>query len=228
LHNPPALSEIEQRLQQLTNAVLAGKADEVRQSTYAALARGASSNDVLDAMTEAVNIIVDLHDVGEYDSDRLIPAENAIMSCLQVLEDRLVASQGRFNTKATVGPLGLKAGGLLSLAMCAALRSVGFEATNLSKTQTPLDLLRNSEELRAELVIPLLARDDVNAQLDRLLTEIERGGFKTKFEIIPVASGRQERKEYPLHIAENPSEAISKATEWALRKATAHRSIGPP
>jgi methanogenic corrinoid protein MtbC1 len=228
LHNPPDLSEIEQRLQQLTNAVLAGKADEARQSTYAALARGASSNEVLDAVTEAVNIIVDLHDVGEYDSERLGPAENAIVSGLQVLEDRLVASQGRFNIKATVGPLGLKAGALLSLAMCAALRSVGFEAVNLSKTQTPLDLLRNSEELRAELVVPLLARDDVNAQLEGLLMEIERGGFKTKFEIIPVASGRREMRDFPLHVAENFSEAISKATEWALKKAAAHRSIDAP
>jgi methanogenic corrinoid protein MtbC1 len=212
----------------LTNALLAGKADEVRQSTYAALARGASSNDVLDAVTEAVNIVVDLHDVGEYDPDRLAAAENAIASCLQVLEDGLVASQGRFNIRATVGPVGLKAGSLLSLAICAALRSIGFEAVNLSKTQTPLDLLRNSEELRAELVVPLLARDDVDAQLDALLVEIERGGFRTKFQIIPVASGRREKREFPLYVAENSSEAISKAAEWALKKAAANRSINSP
>jgi methanogenic corrinoid protein MtbC1 len=220
------LSDIEQRLQQLTNAVLAGKTDEVRQSTYAALGRGASSNDVLDAMTEAVNIIVDLHDVGKYDPDRVASAENAVAACLQVLEDRLVASQGRFNIKATVGPVGLKGGSLLSLAMCAALRSIGFEAVNLSKTQTPLELLRNSEELRAELVVPLLARNDVNVQLDELLVEIERGGFKTKFEVIPVASGRRERREFPLYVADNAGEAISKATEWALKKTAAHGSIG--
>ena len=218
------MSEIEQRLQQLTNAVLAGKADEVRQNTYAALARGGTGNDVLDALAEAVNIIVDLHDVGEYDAERLISAENAVGSCLQVLEDRLAMSQGKFNVRAAVGPLGLKAGGLLSLAICAVLRSIGFEAMSLSKTQTPLDLLRNSEELDADLVIPLLAREDVEAQLLALLGEIERGGFKTKFEIIPVASGLPDLREFPLYVARNSSEAISRATEWALRRATARRS----
>jgi hypothetical protein len=205
---------------------LAGKADEVRQNTYAALARGASTNDVLDAVTEAVNIIVGLHDVGEYDPGRLTAAENAVGSCLQVLEDRLAASQSRFNIRATVGPLGLKAGSLLSSVMCAALRSIGFEAMNLSKTQTALELLRNSEELRAELVVPLLARDDVNAQLDELLVEIERGGFK--FEIIPVSSGSRERRGFPLYVAQNSSEAISKATEWALKKGTARKSTTVP
>jgi methanogenic corrinoid protein MtbC1 len=222
--NPPTLSEIEQRLQQLTNAVLAGKADEVRQATYAALARGGTDKDVLDAVTEAVNIIVDLHDVGEYDSNRLISAENAVGSCLQVLEDRLTASQGRFNVRATVGPLGLKAGGLLSLAVSAVLRSIGLEAINLSKTQTPLDLLRNSEELRADLVIPLLAREDIGAQLQAFLREMERGGFKTKLEIIPVVLGLPDTTEFPFQVARNFSEAISRATEWALKKRAVRRS----
>jgi len=217
------LSEIEQRLQQLTNAVLAGRADEARQKTYAALARGGSGNDALDAVAEAVNIIVDLHDVGEYDSERLTSVENAVNSCLFVLEDKLAASQGRFNLKATVGPLGLKAGGLLSIAVCAALRSIGFEAVNLGKTQTPLDLLRNSEELGADLVMPLLARESVGEQLQGFLEEIERGGFKTKFEIIAVAPGLTEFAQLPVQVVSNSSEAISKATEWAVKREVARK-----
>ena len=214
------MSEIEQRLQKLTNAVLAGKTDEARQSTYAALGRGGTSNDILDAVTEAVNIIVDLHDIGEYDSEKLRSAETAVSSALQVIEDRLIASQGRFNVKATVGPLGLKAGNLLSLTLCAALRSIGFDAMNLGKTQTPLELLRNSEELGADLVIPLLAREDVEGQLRRLREEIDRGGFKLRFEIIPVAPGLTDGAIFPLSAVRNSSEAISRATEWALRKRT--------
>lgn len=204
----------------MTNAVLAGKTDEARQSTYAALGRGGTSNDILDAVTEAVNIIVDLHDIGEYDSEKLRSAETAVSSALQVIEDRLIASQGRFNVKATVGPLGLKAGNLLSLTLCAALRSIGFDAMNLGKTQTPLELLRNSEELGADLVIPLLAREDVEGQLRRLREEIDRGGFKLRFEIIPVAPGLTDGAIFPLSAVRNSSEAISRATEWALRKRT--------
>lgn len=204
----------------MTNAVLAGKADEAKQNTYAALGRGSTTNDVLDAVTEAVNIIVDLHDMGEYDSEKLTSVEAAVSSALQVIEDRLTASQDRFNAKVTVGPLGLKAGNLLSLTLCATLRSIGFHAMNLGKTQTPLDLLRNSEELSADLVIPLLAREDVEGQLRGLLEEIDRGGFKLTFEIIPVAPGIPDAATFPLSVARNSSEAISRATEWALRKRT--------
>ena len=186
------------------------------------MALGGTRNDVLDAVIEAVNITVDLHDVGEYDFDRLASVERAVDSCLLVLEDKLATAQSRFNIKATIGPLGLKAGNLLSLAVCAALRSVGFDAVNLSKTQTPLDLLRNSEELGAAIVIPLLAREDVEPQLRSLLEEIEKGGFKSKFQIIPLAQGLPDVAQFPLFVARNPAEAISRATEWALKKRALH------
>jgi hypothetical protein len=91
---------------------------------------------------------------------------------------------------------------------------------NLGKTQTALDLLRNSEELGADLVIPLLAREDVEGQLRGLKEAIDRGGFKLRFEIIPVAPGLPEGTTFPLSAVRNSSEAISKATEWALRKRT--------
>jgi methanogenic corrinoid protein MtbC1 len=212
------LTEIEQRLQRLTNSVLAGNAEEVRQDTYAVLGRGGTSNDILEAVTEAVNIVVDLHELGEYDIARVNSVENAVNSCLQVLEDGLAASQTRFGLKATVGPLGLKAGNLLSLVVSAALRSIGFDAVNLRKTQTSLDLLRNSEELGADLVIPLLAREESLAQLQNLLMETERGGYKTKFEIIPVAQALHEVPIFPFYVAKNPGEAISRAAEWAVKK----------
>ena len=120
---------MEDQLQRLTNAILDGKVEEARQSTYAALARGSTTNEVLDAMLDAVNIVVDLHEVGEYDQDRVNAAEAAVNSSLQVIEDRLAKAESRFDLKATVGPVGIKAGNLLALALSAALRSVGLHAS---------------------------------------------------------------------------------------------------
>jgi methanogenic corrinoid protein MtbC1 len=217
------LSEIEQRLQQLTNSVLAGKAEEARQSTYAALARGSTTNEVLDALLEAVNIFVDLYDVGEYDQSKLASTENAVNFCLQVVEDRLVKSEGKFNLRATVGPVGKKGGAILALALVAILRSIGFQATCLGKTQTALELLRNSEELGVDLVIPLLADGEIEAQLHAFVEEIDRGGFRSKFEVIPVAPNLATTVHMPMTTARNSGEAISKATEWALKRQSAHK-----
>ncbi len=212
------MSGIEQRLQLLTNALLEGKAEEARQNTNAALATGSNANEILDALVDAINIVVDLHEVGEYDQSRVLAVENAATACLQVIEEKLAVSESRFNLKATTGPVGLKAGNLLSMAVSASLRSVGFRSINLGKSQTPLELLRNSEELGADLVVPLLSGDAVEEQLRNFIEALERGGFKAKFEVIPVAPGLPELFQSSIAIARNSSEAISKATEWALRR----------
>lgn len=212
------MSEVQQRLQQLTNALLSGKAEEARQSTNAALAVGSTANEVLDTLVDAVNIIIGLHEVGEYDQDRVTTVEGAVTSCLQTIEDRLAIAERKFNIKATTGPVGLKAGNLLSLAVSASLRSVGFRSVNLGKSQTPLEILRNSEELGADLVVPLLSGERVEEQLQSFMEALERGGFKTKFEVIPVAPGLPETVETSITLARNSGEAISKATEWALRR----------
>lgn len=212
------MSEIDQRLQHLTNALLGGKAEETRQAAYAALAQGSTPNEILDTLVDAVNIVVDLNEVGEYDQNRVVATEAAVNSCLQVIEESLQKSEGRFNVKASTGPVGLKAGNLLSMAVSAFLRSAGFRCTNLGKTQTPLELLRNSEELGAELVVPLLSGEGVEEQLRGFTEAFERGGFRGKFEVIPVAPGLPESVQTSIAVARNSGEAISKATEWALKR----------
>jgi methylmalonyl-CoA mutase cobalamin-binding subunit len=153
----------------------------------------------------------------------VLAVENSVTACLQVIEDKLAVSESRFNLKATTGPIGLKAGNLLSMAVSASLRSVGFRSVNLGKSQTPLELLRNSEELGADLVVPLLSDDAVEEQLRSFIEAVERGGFKTKFEIIPVAPGLPELFQSSIVIARNSGEAISKATEWALKRQSQNR-----
>jgi len=212
------LTEKEQRLQQLTGSLLAGKADEARQNTYAALGRGNTNGEILDSIIEATNIVVDLHEVGQYDHGKLAAVENSVTACLQVLEDWLTKSQGKYGVKVTVGPVGSKAGSLSSLVLSAAFRSAGFQSTPLGKTQTALELLRNSEELGANVVIPMFPSDRVDEHLRNFADELERGGFRNKFEVIPIAPGLPASVESSFMIARNSGEAISKATEWALRK----------
>jgi methanogenic corrinoid protein MtbC1 len=212
------LTEIENQLQRLSKAVLEGNALEARQSTYAALARGSTANEILDVMLDSVDVLVGLHEVGEYDQARISAAENAVNSCLEVVEDRLVKAEGRFKLRATVGSIGVKAGSLSALALSAALRSVGFHTLSLGKTQTPLELLRNSEELKVDVVFPLLSGDGVERQLQTFAEEIERGGFKSKFQVIAVAPGSQATLKECITVARNSSEALTRATEWALKR----------
>jgi hypothetical protein len=139
-----------------------------------------------------------------------------VSTSLQALEEWLTKSEGKFQINVTVGPVGLKTGALLALALSAVLRSVGFRSTNLGKTQTALDLLRNSEELDSDLVIPILPDNDAE-NLRTFEEAYERGGFKNKFEIIPLAPGLSENVHVNLVVARNSEEAISKATQWALK-----------
>jgi hypothetical protein len=204
----------------LTNAVLAGDSEETRQKTYAALAK-ATPTEALDAVIEAANILLDLNELGGTDRNRLLGAEAAINACLRVLETILSSSEGKFDFTVAVGPVGFEWGHLLSTSIAALLRSVGFHAVNLTKTKTALELLRNSEELGAEIVLPLLAKDELDVQLQSLKDEIERGGFASKLRIIPVARGLAENVSSPFYTAKNVDEAVSKALEWAIRNSEA-------
>jgi len=197
--------------------VLSGNSEQARQKSYFALARGATPNDVIDAVIEAVNILLDLNEVGGLDQLRITNAERALSSCLQTLEETLLSSESRFDAKAAVGPVGLEWGHLLATVIAASLRSAGFHTAILGKTKTALELFRNSEELGADLVLPLLPREDAEKRLISLKDEIDRGGFANKFVVIPVAPGLDQGVTMPLYAATNPDEAISKAVEWALR-----------
>jgi hypothetical protein len=182
------------------------------------MAQGTTVNEVLDVVVDAANIIVDLHEVGEYDKAKVDAAEIAVEACLHTIENALEKTEGRFDVKATTGPVGIKAGNLLSAAVSASLRSVGIRCANLGKTQTALELLRNSEEMGVDLVVPLLPDEGVEGQLQSFTEELERGGFKTKFTAIPVAPGLPENFQTSLPVARNTGEVISKATEWALKR----------
>ena len=86
-----------------------------------------------------------------------------------------------------------------------------------------MELLRNSEELGVDLVIPLLADDGIEAQLRAFVEEMDRGGFRSKFEVIPIAPNLAETVQMPITTARNSSEAISKVTEWALKRHSARK-----
>jgi methylmalonyl-CoA mutase cobalamin-binding subunit len=217
------LTEKEQSLQEVTSALVAGNGVEAKQRAYAALAKGNTNGEVLDAIVEAANIVSDLQELNRYDQERFSAVENSVTSCLQVLEEWLTISEEKFHLKVTVGPVGLEGGALSSLALSASLRSVGFHSTSLSKTQTALDLLRNSEELDADLVIPILSGGG-DEDLQNFVEAYERGGFRNKFEVIPIAPCLSDKAQTSVTVARNSGEAISKATQWAVKTGRAESS----
>jgi len=215
-HSQTTLTAKEDSVRELTSALLSGKADEAKQRAYTALAKGSNEREIVDAVVEAANIVCDLQELEQYDQAKIASVENAANACLHTLEDSLAKAEEKFGAKVTVGPVGLKTGALLALALSASLRSLGFHSTNLGKTQTALDLLRNSEELDSDLVIPLLPSNGPE-HLAAFTETYERGGFKNKFQIIAIAPGLPENVPSSLPVARNLQEAISKATQWALR-----------
>jgi len=220
-HTQATLTEKEESIRELTGALLAGKTDEVKQRAYAALAKGSNEREIVDAVVEAANIICDLQELDQYDEAKIASVESAANACLHAVGDLLAKSEEKFGVKVTVGPVGLKTGALLALALSAVLRSLGFHSTNLGKTQTALDLLRNSEELDSDLVIPLLSSNGPET-LVAFAEAYERGGFKNKFQIIAIAPGLPENVVSGLTTARNLEEAISKATQWALKNSRGH------
>ena len=101
------MSERDLSLEDLTRSILAGSGDEARRNAFAALAKGSTKAEVLDAIVEAASIVCDLQELGQYDHSRLSAVEKAVAEGLQAVEDWLLTMEGKYNVKVTVGPVGV-------------------------------------------------------------------------------------------------------------------------
>jgi len=207
---------------QLSDAIVRGEADTAQAK---AKILGEYSDDptgALDDLYDAFRAAESLHTVGEFDQQRFAASVNAAIASLNVLKSSLIPRQSRFTARICVGRL---SGGndFLSAIMAAMLAAAGHQVTDLSRSTTPKELLRNAEQNGAELLVVCF-----NAQTIGLArgfaTEFESGGFRNKFDAAAFYRGSPSA---PFDagpfafVASEPLELLSKATEYLIRSRTA-------
>jgi len=203
---------------QLSDAIVRGDAETAEAKARILAQYAKDPAEALDDLYDAYSTVEGLHALGEYDKERLEASKSAVRASLNVLKSSLTAKQSRFTARICVGPV---TGGadLMSAIMAALLLAAGHQATDLSRSTTPKELLRNAEQNNAELLVVSFGPETANL-VGEFVREFESGGYQNKFQTIAFFRGseppRIETGPFVL-VAREPLELLSKTTELLIR-----------
>jgi len=177
--------------------------------------------EALDDLYDAFRTAESLHTVGEFDEERFAASVNATRASLDVLRSSLIPRQSRFTARICVGPV---SGGndVMSPIMAAMLAAAGHHVTDLSRSTTPKELLRNAEQNGAELLVVCFDEQTIGLARE-FANEFESGGFRNKFNAAAFSRGSPWTLVEPspfAFVAGEPLELLSRATEYLIRSRT--------
>jgi len=210
---------------QLSDAIVRGDSETAETKAKILAQYAKDPAEALDDLYDAFRTAESLHVLGEYDEQRFAASSSAARVSLNVLRPSLVPKQTRFTAKICIGPVS-GGGDVMSAIMAAMLSAAGHEVTDLSRSTTPKELLRNAEQSNAELLVVSVNEHTVGA-LSEFVSEYESGGFRSKYEVIAFARGSQLSEDASssfVLVAHEPLELLSKTTEFIIR---AHGSDRP-
>jgi len=210
----PTISD--ERSKRLTEVILKG--DEVDAARIAKeLAQGrAETNDVVDTISETMNIVADLHEVERYTLEQVTGCERAAEKALDAIRPRLWLEQKRISGRVMVTSLRGDPHSFDKTLLLTMLEIGGMSAVDGGEELSPEDVLRKVSSAKPDvLAVPIVTSSAAERLMDTK-SRLDNSGLKTKI----VAYGRGTTSlpvETGLMARENDSlSALSKIAEILL------------
>ena len=182
--NEPVASEDQSK--KLTEVILKG--DEVDSERIAReLARGRmQTNDVVDTISETMNIVADLHEVERYTSQQVESCERAAEKALEAIRPRIKVEQRKITGKVMVTSLRGDPHTFDKTLLLTMLEIGGFSALDGGEELSPEDITRKVSAAKPDVIaIPLITNSGVQGLIDTK-SRLATAGSKTRI----VAYGR--------------------------------------
>lgn len=205
-------------LKQLADAIVKGDAETAEAKAKIIAQYAKNPSEALDDLYDAFQTAESLHMAGGYSDERFAASASAARVALNVLKLNLTPKQTRFTAKTCVGSV-LGGNDVMSAIMAALLTAAGYEATDISRSTTSKELLRNAEQNGAELLVVSFSEQTADL-VKEFVSEYEAGGFRSKFHAIAFAQGFQPTTDESgtfAFVAREPLELLSKTTEFLIR-----------
>ncbi len=173
----PTLDESSKRL---TEMILKGEdQDAARIAGEIAVGR-TETNDVVDAISETMNIVADLHEVERYTVQQVENCERAAESALNAIRPGLKVEQRRISGRVMVTSLHGDPHRFDKTLLLTMLEMGGFSALDGGEELSPEEIVRNVKAEKPDvLAIPLVTPSAVN-DLMRTRSLLANSGAKTK------------------------------------------------
>jgi methanogenic corrinoid protein MtbC1 len=173
----PTISDPSKRL---TEMILKGEDQESARIAAEIVGVRSQTNDVVDAISETMNIVADLHEVERYTVQQVESCERAAESALNAIRPGLKVEQRRISGKVMVTSLHGDPHRFDKTLLLTMLEMGGFSALDGGEELSPEEVVRNVKSLKPDvLAIPLVTTSAVNDLL-RTRSLLANSGVKTK------------------------------------------------
>lgn len=170
----------------LTETILKGDHENAARIAGEITVRGMETSEVVDAISEAMNIVADLHEVDRYSLEQVENSERAAEKALDAVRPRIRVEQRRIPGRVMVTSLHGDPHTFDKTLLLTMLEIAGFSALDGGEELSPEDVAKKVSEMRPDvlavpLVTPMAGKSLIDAK--SLLTD---AGVKTRI----VAYGR--------------------------------------
>ncbi len=164
----------------LTEMILKGEEQDAARIAGEIASGRTETNDVVDAISETMNIVADLHEVERYTVQQVESCERAAESALNAIRPGLKVEQRRISGKVMVTSLHGDPHTFDKTLLLTMLEMGGFSAMDGGEELSPEEVVRNVKRLKPDvLAIPLVTASAVNDLL-RTRSLLANSGAKTK------------------------------------------------
>ena len=171
---------IDEPSKRLTEMILKGEDQESARIASEIVGGKSETNDIVDAISEAMNIVADLHEVERYTVQQVESCERAAESALNAIRPGLKVEQRRISGKVMVTSLYGDPHRFDKTLLLTMLEMGGFSALDGGEELSPEEVVRNVKNLKPDvLAIPLVTTSAVNDLL-RTRSLLANSGVKTK------------------------------------------------
>ncbi len=173
-------STIDEPSKRLTEMILKGEDQESARIAAEIVGGRSETNDIVDAISETMNIVADLHEVERYTVQQVESCERAAESALKAIRPGIKVEQRRISGKVMVTSLHGDPHRFDKTLLLTMLEMGGFSALDGGEELSPEEVVRNVKSLKPDvLAIPLVTTSAVNDLL-RTRSLLANSGVKTK------------------------------------------------
>ncbi len=171
---------IDEPSKRLTEMILKGEDQESARIASEIVGGRSQTNDIVDAISETMNIVADLHEVERYTVQQVESCERAAESALNAIRPGLKVEQRSISGKVMVTSLHGDPHRFEKTLLLTMLEMGGFSALDGGEELSPEEVVRNVKNLKPDvLAIPLVTTSAVNDLL-RTRSLLANSGVKTK------------------------------------------------
>ena len=164
----------------LTEVILKGEEQDAARIAGEIASSNTQTNDLVDAISETMNIVADLHDVERYTVQQVESCERAAESALNAIRPGLKVEKRKIKGRVMVTSLHGDPHTFDKTLLLTMLELGGFSALDGGEELSPEEVVRNVKSIKPDvLAIPLVTSSAVNDLL-RTRSLLANSGVKTK------------------------------------------------